>query len=144
MEMARAIIQTHEEKTMTSKVVITFRNVKKTAPIVDLVQERYMKLKKYYSNIIRATAVIELPHKRKSTGNDYRVQVEIKIPGTKIVGSSREKQTDSDDLYSAITQAFHAVERQLITRRARRTESRFDLPIVVQNEQTTSANYLSQ
>ena len=127
---------------MTSKVQITFRNVKKTEPIVDLVEDRYLKLKKYYSNIIRATATIELPHKRKSTGNDYRVQVEIKIPGTKIVGSSREKQIESDDLYSAISHAFQAVERQLIARRARKTDSRFDLPIIMQQEETGTVSFI--
>ena len=127
---------------MTSKVQITFRNVKKTQAIVDLVNDRFLKVKKYYSNIIRANAVIELPHKRKSTGNDYRVQIEIKIPGTKIVGSSREKQIDSDDLYSAITHAFQAVERQIIARRARKTDSRFDIPIVADQANSDVYPYL--
>lgn len=109
---------------MTSKINMIFRNVPRTNATVALVEERYARIKRLNHKINRCNVVLELPHKRRSAGNDYHVRVDITIPRAEIVGHSSEKLEESFDLNSAINNAFTAVERQLRSRRSRRIESR--------------------
>ncbi len=99
---------------------MTFRNVKKTPAISNHIEAQLKKLKRFGDNIIRCHVVLELPHKRRTSGNDYRVRVDAMIPKAVVVGRSNDKHVSRDDLHSAITDAFSSVERQLASRKSRR------------------------
>jgi len=70
--------------------------------------------KKYCDTIIGCRVAVEAPHHHHRAGNQFRVRVELTVPGEKVV-ANREPDTHHayTDVYVAIRDAFDTMGRQL-------------------------------
>jgi len=95
-------------------VQITFRNLSRSAAVVDRVVERVEHLSKFCRNIMNCRVRIELSSKRHHQGNHFHVCIDLKVPGGEIVvGRNPTNDGSHQDVYVAVRDAFDAAERQL-------------------------------
>lgn len=119
---------------------ITFRNMKSSEQVKGWIQEEAKKLDEFHKKIIGCRVVVELPNRRRKSGNLYHVRVDLTVPGGEIVvkrqpnlralpgrtdrqaTKSLEIQVPHKSLRQAINDAFQAMQRQLqdYSRRRRR------------------------
>jgi len=94
---------------------LTFRDMDTSEPIAALVEEKLGKLEQVCDHITSCRVVIEQPHRHQSSGNPYRVLVDVRVPpGHEIV--VRRDPNDSDQhepLEAVVRSAFEAARRQL-------------------------------
>lgn len=93
---------------------ITFHSLERSDAIAAQVRNRARKLEKFSERIQCCRVAIEAPHHRRSKGNEYRVRIEVSVPGQQLVVT----RGDGDhriysDVYLAIRDAFEAMRRQL-------------------------------
>ena len=117
---------------MQSSPQITFRNIKPSATIEDLVRAEADKLDNFYARVVSCRVAIELPHRHHRRGNQCRIRVALTVPGEEIVvkhepslrhrtGHSGETnvekpveaKTPHEELRRAINDAFKAACRRL-------------------------------
>jgi ribosomal subunit interface protein len=93
---------------------ITYRNVDQSEAIEEAIRQRAAKLERFFGRIIGCRVVVEAPHQRQHKGNHYRVLVDVSIPGYELVaGRDPADHGAHEDLYTAIRDAFNAVQREL-------------------------------
>lgn len=101
--------------------------------IEDLVRRRAEKLERYCDDIVRCRVTIEQPHKNVSSGNPFRVQVDVTIPpGHEIVVHKDPLDSGpSQELRTVINSAFDATERQVkeLVEKRRRDVKTHDEPV---------------
>lgn len=100
---------------MEYPVQITFRGLEPTDAIKTAIEERAVKLERYYDKIESCKVVIESPHKHKQKGRIYEVKIRLGVPGEDIVVTREPSQHSAheDDLYLSINDAFKEVARRL-------------------------------
>jgi ribosomal subunit interface protein len=100
---------------MQGPVEISFKGVKKTAALEDLINQKIAKLEKICDYMISCRVAVELPQKYPDTGNPYRVRIDIKIPPShELVAKQSASEGDMHDpLDTVIAKTFQAAERQL-------------------------------
>ena len=106
---------------------IAFKNVDSSAAMESLIRDRARRLHRYHPNIIACRIAVEAPHHSPNEDVlEYRVRVEVSIPGAIIVAShDRDNLARPEhDPYNGIREAFTAAERQLKTRAGRRRRGR--------------------
>jgi len=101
---------------MTARLQLVIKDIEHTDHIAAYVKDRFERLRRIQPDIIRCRVVLSQPHRSKRTGNDFRAGVTLSIPGSALLAQSHE----DPDLYAAVADGFHAVERHLRTRLARR------------------------
>jgi ribosomal subunit interface protein len=94
---------------MRSSLQITGRDFELTDAIKQAVRQRAEKLGDIYENIISCKVMIESPRRRHEKGTFYNVHVDLTVPGEEIM----VKREPSEDLYTAIGEAFDAAQRQV-------------------------------
>jgi ribosome-associated translation inhibitor RaiA len=58
--------------------------------------------------------VVDVPHRRHHTGNQYQVRLDIIVPGDEIAVSREAPEHDTArDFAAAVSEAFDTAERQL-------------------------------
>jgi ribosome-associated translation inhibitor RaiA len=94
---------------------ITFHSLQRSDAITGQVRNRARKLEKFFDRIQFCRVAIEAPHRHRSKGNDYRVRVEVSVPGRQLVVTRGGSDDDRmyTDVYVAIRDAFAAIRRQL-------------------------------
>ncbi|MGZ5091090.1 MAG: HPF/RaiA family ribosome-associated protein [Burkholderiales bacterium] len=93
---------------------ITFHGMDYSEAVAEKVRGRAQKLEKYFNGIVSCRVAIERPHHHHGTGNQYRVRVEVGVPGEKLVANREPDPHHAyTDVYVAIRDAFDAVRRQL-------------------------------
>jgi cold shock CspA family protein/ribosome-associated translation inhibitor RaiA len=94
---------------------ITVRNVQRTPDLDRMIERRVSKLEKVCDHITRCHVTVERPHEHATSGNPYRVALDITVPpGHEIVVDKRPRDHDlHDTLRTVIGNAFEAAERQL-------------------------------
>ena len=94
---------------------ITFNHMERESDLESLVERRIAKLERYCDHITSCDTIVEKARVPPSSGNEYRVQVIVKVPPQhKFVGE--HKQGDEHRFVGpdeAIDRAFDAVERQV-------------------------------
>jgi cold shock CspA family protein/ribosome-associated translation inhibitor RaiA len=100
---------------MQGPVEISFKDVKKTPELEDLINQKIAKLEKICSYMISCRVTVERPQKYPDTGNPHRVRIDIKVPHShELVAKQSASEGDMHDpLHTVITKTFHAAERQL-------------------------------
>jgi ribosome-associated translation inhibitor RaiA len=87
---------------------IVFRGVARS-PAVEATTRRWIaRLDRAYDRIVRCSVVIELPHRHRRSGRVFHARIELVVPERAIVVSH-----ESEDVYRAVGDAFHAARRQL-------------------------------
>jgi ribosomal subunit interface protein len=99
---------------MQIPVQISFRNMDPSPAIEAKIRERAGKLDRYYDRITGCKVVVEAPHRRHHQGKLFHVRIDITVPGGEILATREPARHHAhEDVYVAIRDAFHAVQRQL-------------------------------
>jgi ribosomal subunit interface protein len=93
---------------------VDFKDVDSSPALTDAVQEQADKLEKYFDRITSCHVVISHPHRNHNHGNTFHVSIVLHIPGQEIVVNREpETNTNHEDPYQAVRDAFKAAKRQL-------------------------------
>ena len=95
---------------MDVPVRITLKDVDLTPALESKIRDRAEKLGHYYDRIVSCHVTVESPERRHHKGKLYNVHVHLHVPGEDLL-VTREP---SEDLYTAIGDAFDAAKRQLL------------------------------
>ncbi len=97
------------------QVQITFRDIPPSDPVRDYVTKHTQKLDTFHPRITSCHVALECPHRHRLHGKDYRVRVDVKIPGHEVV-VQRDPGDDirHQDLYAAIDEVFDEAGRLLL------------------------------
>lgn len=99
---------------METEPQVSFRNLEPTENLKRDILGRIEKLEQYYEPIITCRVMVEVPHARDGTGNQYHVRIDTRVPGRELVVSQDPGDVTARDALSAtLTSAFDAMERQL-------------------------------
>ncbi len=100
---------------MRTPLEITYRNVSKSDTIDSIIREKAEKLSQLHESIISCRVSVEQPQESQRSGNKYRVRIDLRLPPGKELVVRREsgKGDMHEGLRKVITDAFHAMERQL-------------------------------
>lgn len=110
---------------MQLPIEITYRGVAKSDEIDNLIRAKAARLDRFCDHISRCDVAVEQPNYQQSSGNPFRVRVDVTVPpGHELVAD--EKQTEHEmhePLTKIINDAFKTMERQLkdLVERQRRT-----------------------
>ena len=104
---------------------ITFHEIPHSDSVEQYVRRRATKLDAQVGRITRCRVTLEKPQRHALHGDNYRVRVNVSLPGGEVV-ASRTPDADPDfaDLYAAVDAAFECVIRSVheFTRRRRAQE----------------------
>ena len=93
---------------------IIWQNLTPSAEIEAKIRKHIAKLEKFSERLSNCRVVIEVPHRHHHQGNIYHVQIDLTVPGSKlIVNRQPPAQQTHEDLYITIHDAFESAERQL-------------------------------
>jgi len=93
---------------------ISWRNVEATEALENAIREKAEKLDTFYDKIMGCRVVVEAPHGHHRKGKQYKVRVDITVPGEELVVNKDPGRDEThEDLYVAIRDAFDAARRRL-------------------------------
>ncbi|MGL4735294.1 MAG: ribosome hibernation-promoting factor, HPF/YfiA family [Enterovibrio sp.] len=108
------------------KVEITGKNIEVTAAMRERVMARLSKLEKWQLTLLNSHAVIT-----EEPNHKFKIEISVAVPGDMLLASAEDP-----DMYAAINEAGHKLERQ-INKYAHRGEARRADP---QRPEITSAD----
>ena len=110
---------------MQKAIEIGWRNVTPSEAVSELIHAEVARLERASDRIVGCSVKLEAPSRHhRHSGSQYRVRLEVSVPGGKIVVGRNPPRTDShEDLYAVVKQAFREARRQLEDR-LRRLEGR--------------------
>ena len=80
------------------------------SPAVEAFVARWVaKLDHAYDRVERCSVVVELPHRRHRHGKQFRVTLQLRVPGTTLSITDEAHE----DIYVAIAEAFRTARRRL-------------------------------
>ena len=94
---------------------ITYRDVRKTDYIEELIKEKVTKLERICDHITSCHVAIERPQSNIPNGNPYRIRLNIRIPHNKEIVVKKEPGQGATDepLHTAIRDSFEVALRRL-------------------------------
>ena len=99
---------------MSIPLNIAFRDFEPTESVRSAVVDHVEKLESYVDRISSCRVTLSAPHRHQHKGRIYHVSIQLHLPGKDIVvDREAEKNSDHEDIYVAIRDAFRAVERKL-------------------------------
>lgn len=110
------------------RVEITGKNIEITAAINEYITSRLKKLEKWQIALINPHAVIS-----QEPSNKFKIEADISVPGSKLVASA-----EHEDLYAAINDMGHKLEKQL-NKQAHKSEARRASHIDIPTDDTETA-----
>lgn len=107
---------------MQTPIQITFHGISHSDALEAQIRQRAEKLGEFHSRIISCRATVEEFRKHHQQGRQFRVSIDLRVPGKEIVAN----RDHDEDVYVAMRDAFDAVTRQLeeIARQMREVSSR--------------------
>ena len=99
---------------MNLALQITFHGVSPSHAVEAKIRDRAAKLAKYCDSITSCRVAVEAPHRHHERGNQFRVRVELAVPGETLVASREPDESPAHaDIFVAVRDAFDNVRRQL-------------------------------
>jgi ribosome-associated translation inhibitor RaiA len=93
---------------------ITFHGVTHSDAVEAKIRSRADKLSRCCDSIMGCRVAVEAPHVHHEGACEFKVRVEVAVPGEKLVASGKPGQHHAyTDLYLALRHAFDGVRRQL-------------------------------
>src|SRR4051794_1989224 len=93
---------------------ITFRDIDHSDAIDAHVRRRASKLDTFFDRITSCRVVVENPHRHHHQGRDYRVRIDLTVPGAELVSARDPAQNlNHKDVHAAVDDAFDDAERVL-------------------------------
>lgn len=112
--IARAYAYRADTGETTVSLQITFHGVGHSREVEAKIRSRADKLSRCCDSVMGCRVAVESPHHHSQDPHEFKVRVEVAVPGEKIVGSGRPgEHRVYTDLYLAVRHAFDAVRRQL-------------------------------
>jgi cold shock CspA family protein/ribosome-associated translation inhibitor RaiA len=95
---------------------ITFRGLEKTAEIESHILRRAAKLDEIHPGLISCRVAVEVDQEHQRSGSPHRVRIVARVPPGKelVVRRETSKGEIHERLPAAVTDAFDALERQLV------------------------------
>ena len=99
---------------MNIEPIISFHQVPHSDALESLIRGHFAHLDSLTEHLVSCRAVVEAPH-HDSQGNpiNYRVRLEIGVPGKHLIAQCEPNDNDRLDAYEAVEQAFEKAQRQL-------------------------------
>ncbi len=94
---------------MMLPIQITTRHVELSETDEAMIHAEASALDKYAERIVSCRGVVEAPHRRRRTGTQYNVRIDLGVPQGELAVT---RQT-SDNLRTAVQRAFEAARRQM-------------------------------
>ncbi len=99
---------------MSTDFQIVFHNIDQSDAIIDNVNKRIEKLRRFTNDIMGGRVVLDSPHNHQNKGKVFSVTLEIRTPNKEIVVNQDKHDNHAhEDMYVAIRDAFNAAERQI-------------------------------
>jgi cold shock CspA family protein/ribosome-associated translation inhibitor RaiA len=93
---------------------VTFKNMKHSKWVEDLVGEHFDKLDELFDGIISCRVVIDIPHKHHRKGNLFQVRIDLTVPGEEIVVNTEAGEHAAyEDIEVAVRDSFDSAKRLL-------------------------------
>jgi cold shock CspA family protein/ribosome-associated translation inhibitor RaiA len=89
------------------KIQIVSRGVELSRLQKESIKEKIERLGQYYERIMRCRVVVEAPHRHKREGRQFRVCIEMRVPGEDLI----VKRQLNEELDIALRDAFDAARR---------------------------------
>lgn len=97
---------------MAVPVQITFRDMSPSEAVTAHVERRAVKLETFFDRMSKCHVVVEEPHRRRTQGKKFQVEIDMHVPGKELV-ISRNPEDAKEDLHATIDMAFDDAERVL-------------------------------
>lgn len=94
---------------MQIPIQITFHDVPSSDALEAHIRQKAEKLEEFHSRIISCRVTVEELGKHQHQGRQFRVRIDLRVPGKEIVAN----RDHHEDVYVALRDAFDAVKRQL-------------------------------
>ena len=88
---------------------ITLRDIPQSEALEAAIKEKAEKLERFHQQIMACRVTVEIAGKHKHQGNEFKVEIDITVPGSEIVVNHHQ----NEDVYVALRDAFDAAKRQL-------------------------------
>jgi cold shock CspA family protein/ribosome-associated translation inhibitor RaiA len=100
---------------MKQPLELTFHEVDRSAWVEDYIRKRVARLERIADDIIWCRVALEQPSRSRTTGNYYRVSIELSLPPNKDLVAAKERAIEDPQmqLRPLIKSAFEAMERQI-------------------------------
>lgn len=97
---------------------ISFHGVDHSDAVEDRIREKAAKLETYFDHITSCRVVVESHHKNTSSlhhkGEPFHVRIDLTVPGQELIVKRDPKDSHAhEDIFTALKDAFSAMERQL-------------------------------
>ena len=94
---------------------MSFRGVRKSTAIEDLIRDQAAKLERVCDHIVGCRIAIEKPQKHQNSGNPFRVRIDVTVPPEHELVVTREPSEGElhEQLPTVLRKAFGAMRRQL-------------------------------
>lgn len=91
-------------------VQITVRDMPSSPALEDHIRNKVMKLTHYCQRINSCRVVIHVPQKHKHQGKLFSIHIDLTVPGKELAVNRKQ----DEDVYVAVRDAFHALQKQLL------------------------------
>ncbi|UCF31091.1 MAG: HPF/RaiA family ribosome-associated protein [bacterium] len=99
---------------MDTPLKVTFRGMDPSEAVRANIEERTARLERVYDRITGCHVIVELPHRHKSKGKLFDINIEIVVPGDVIVVTRTPSNNHArEDIYVALRDAFNTARRRL-------------------------------
>ncbi len=99
---------------METPLQVTFRGMDPSEAVRTNIEEKVEKLERVFDRITSCRVVVELPHRHKSKGKLFEINIELVVPGDVIVVNRTPSEAHArEDIYVALRDAFNTTRRQL-------------------------------
>jgi ribosome-associated translation inhibitor RaiA len=99
---------------MHKPLQITTRNMQPSESVALYVRQRVSKLDRLCPRITGCHVTIESPHRHKTHGHEFRVRIDLSVPGTELViGRTPSPSRANQNAYAALDAAFDDARRVL-------------------------------
>ena len=113
-----------QESSSAIPVEVQFRHMKESKRVLWLVDQMMEKFEKYPLPGAKATVTVDETHHREAK-SVFQVKVKLSVPGERLyVARGQEKTGMHDGVFTAISDCFDRIERQLVKRHTRRSNHR--------------------
>lgn len=99
---------------MQSPLEIKFLGMASSESVEAAIGRLADRLDHVYTRIQRCIVTVELPHRHHEHGKQFHVKIVLTVPDAEIDVSHDSADPRHEDVYNAISDAFHAARRQLL------------------------------
>jgi cold shock CspA family protein/ribosome-associated translation inhibitor RaiA len=110
-----AFLSKGDVSVMQVPLQMSFRRVRKSTAIEDLIRDQAAKLERVCDHIVGCRIAVEKPQKHQKSGNPFRVRIDVTVPPEHELVVTREASEGDlhEQLPTVLRNAFGAMRRQL-------------------------------